>query len=199
VQLDAQILEARVLLGQFGGQLTDGGGRGTILVDGQQANGLAQQRIARVRAPLGTAEHGQQQGPGLSLLVPHLDRTAVETGPTEDPAVVKADQKAFQQDLAERVESGVRADVIRRFQLSQQVSDEIAPLANGQRALVPFAVLDTATMLAAGIGFGRQDAAVLAEPANAPERPARGGLHLLDPAAHLRGVRGCRRRVVRRQ
>jgi len=79
----------------------------------------------------------------------------------------------------------IRADEVQRLDVRQQRRDRITRSADRPRARSPFAVLHTAVVFATRAGSGRQDGAIVAEPADALERPARRGLHLLDPFAHL--------------
>jgi hypothetical protein len=74
----------------------------------------------------------------------------------------------------------------------EQIGDVVAGIANLCGALVPFSMLVPAAVFFAGIGFGRQNFTIVAEPPDAREGSALGLLERGDPVRKGRCVR-CRR------
>ncbi len=185
MELVAQGHEAGIQRGEAGRELVRPCHRRAIPQLRQQQCRLSQQqKIPSVILPgRQRSQHGIRRGD----LVLDLEGTAVIARAAQDPAVVLRHQITFQQDGLE-FRLPRRGDQRLGVGGGQHVADQETGFPQGAGAFAQPAMLDAAAMGGAGIGFGWQHLAVLAEPENAVERPTRTCLHLRDPAGHFGGA-----------
>ena len=199
VQLEAQLLEARILLRDLCGQLADIDPCQRPYRNRQQPHTLPEQRKTLRLLPGLIGEHGQHHLSGRMLFILILHGAAIITRLPEHPAVIDADQKAFEQNLPEFIQPGLRAGELLRIGRRQHIGNQIPLPTQAEGLLIPCTILFATAMLTASALARWQLGTIVAKPLNLLERAAWILLHPLDRGARIALALLCRQLLRKEQ
>jgi len=193
MDLDADVLESRVALGERQGLVAQRRPGARVFTVRQKAHRRPEGQEP-ARRPIRLRRQPAQQRACPLCIVLGLKGAAIITRPAQDPAVVGGEEELFDEDLHQGLGVQRARREHGRVEIRQDVGDVIAAGLEALRLGRPFPVLiTTAVPVAATRRACRQDATVLAEPADGDEWAASGRLHVLDPAAQNAGLGELRR------
>ena len=193
MDLDAEVLESRVALGERQGLVAQRRPGARVFAVRQEASRRPEGKEP-ARRPVRLRRQPAEQRACPLCIVLGLKGATIIPRPAQDPTVVGGEEELLDENLRQRLGVQRARREYGRVEIRQDVGDVIATGPEALHLRRPFPVLiTTAVPVAATRRACRQEATVLAEPADGDEGTARGRLHVLNPAAQNAGLGELRR------